>query len=117
MSDSRQVVRTVAEDGGDREATRALDVHEEASGAWHKGLDIVSVTLLVMCVQARLLEVESANTEDAAARRMIENAETPAGIDAEDVPEISHRTPKSQDSALACPATPASPLNMVKNRP
>ena len=30
----------VGEDGGDGEAARALDVHEEGSGAWDKSLQI-----------------------------------------------------------------------------
>jgi hypothetical protein len=33
----------VGEDGGDGEAPRALDVHEEGAGTGHKGLHIVSI--------------------------------------------------------------------------
>jgi len=35
----------VGEDGGDGEATRALDVHEERARTWNKGLVVLSVTI------------------------------------------------------------------------
>jgi len=35
----------VGEDGGDCEAARALDVHEEGSGSWDEGLELVLACL------------------------------------------------------------------------
>jgi hypothetical protein len=35
----------VGEDGGDGEAARALDIHEEGSGSWDKGLKLVLACL------------------------------------------------------------------------
>jgi hypothetical protein len=35
----------VREDGGDGEAARALDVHEEGAGGGHKGLELVLASL------------------------------------------------------------------------
>lgn len=37
----------VREDGGDGEATRALDVHEERVGVLHKSLELVAASLLL----------------------------------------------------------------------
>lgn len=37
----------VGEDGGDGEATRALDVHEERVGVLHKSLELVRASLLL----------------------------------------------------------------------
>ena len=38
---------SVGEDGGDGEATRALDVHEERVGVLHKSLELVAASLLL----------------------------------------------------------------------
>lgn len=51
----------VGEDGGDGEASGALDVHEEGSGTGHKGLELV---LLGLSSSAGVEEIDSENHLD-----------------------------------------------------
>jgi hypothetical protein len=48
----------VGEDGGDGEAARALDVHEEGTGSRHKGLKLVLASL---SLRSRVEEVDREN--------------------------------------------------------
>jgi len=56
-------VHTVAEDGGDGEATWALDVHEEAARARDKCLNTLLVTPFAAFVEVMLREAVSASDE------------------------------------------------------
>jgi len=51
----------VAEDGGDGEATWALDIHEEGSGSWDKLLELV---LACLSSWGRVEEIDCENHLD-----------------------------------------------------